>query len=527
MPLFIAILLIGSQSVSSTSAPNPEPQKKTSTTRKKKTSKSTTKNTKKQTTAKTQKSEPKTSAEAKKLHDATQKDIRETEAQLKENERSVKTGLNELGKLEGEIRETKIKINNLNAKINSLATQINTLEGNIASNETELARLRDEYLKAVKKMRVSKKNSTSLAFVFSSSNFNQALRRMRYLKEFSQWKDRQTNEINVKIGELQKQKKDLSDARDAQARARDTEQAEQRLQESQFARQNELVAKLKANGEALKTHLAQKQAEANALNNRISALIAEEQRKAEEERRRQQEAKRAEEERLAREEAARREAEEAKLLASAENKESKKSDSKSKSEKQSAAEKEADKKTSTSKKESTAKKEETPKNYADARKRQPRSDNKTSASDNKTSSTSGTTFADMKGNLPAPASGKFKVTSRFGRQSLPDLPDVVYENPGIDAEVTPGTSALAVYAGDVSGIYMIPGYNTVVIVNHGSYYTVYGNIASPSVKVGDKVTAGQALGRTAPDEDDSSVGSIHFEVWRNREKLNPLEWIRI
>ena len=65
-----------------------------------------------------------------------------------------------------------------------------------------------------------------------------------------------------------------------------------------------------------------------------------------------------------------------------------------------------------------------------------------------------------------------------------------------------------------------------MIVNHGNYYTVYGNIASPSVKVGDVVKQGQAVGKLAPSEDDPSHSSIHFEVWKNRDKLNPLDWIR-
>ena len=102
----------------------------------------------------------------------------------------------------------------------------------------------------------------------------------------------------------------------------------------------------------------------------------------------------------------------------------------------------------------------------------------------------------------------------------------MYDNPGIDAETSAGASAQAVYGGKVSGVYVIPGFSTVVIVNHGSYYTVYGNIASPSVKVGDVVKQGQALGKLAAAEDDSSHSSIHFEVWKNRDKLNPLEWIR-
>ncbi len=118
------------------------------------------------------------------------------------------------------------------------------------------------------------------------------------------------------------------------------------------------------------------------------------------------------------------------------------------------------------------------------------------------------------------------MTSQFGRHSLPELPDVMYDNPGIDAETSAGASAQAVYGGRVSGVYVIPGFSTVVIVNHGNYYTVYGNIASPSVKVGDVVKQGQAIGKLAPSEDDPSHSSIHFEVWKNRDKFNPLDWIR-
>ena len=131
----------------------------------------------------------------------------------------------------------------------------------------------------------------------------------------------------------------------------------------------------------------------------------------------------------------------------------------------------------------------------------------------------------MRGRLPKPVAGGFRVVSPFGRQSLPDLPDVVYDNPGIDAEVAKGASAQAVYSGNVSAVYRVPGFSVVVIVNHGNYYTVYGNIESASVKVGDNVRQGQSLGRLAPDADDPSHSTIHFEVWRHREKLNPMSWI--
>lgn len=474
-----------------------------------------------------------TSADVKRKQEATQKEIRLTEQQIRENERSIRSGLNELGKLETDIDASGKKIKETSSQISALASRIGTIQTGIETNEKELERLRTEYLKAVKKMRLARKNNSDLAFIFASKSFHQALRRMRYLRQFSDWKDRQTAAIDGKTLELRQQKEELALAKSKQDAALQSQKREEDALRKQHARQDAIVAELRKNGSALKSHLNKKQAEANQLRNRIAALIAEEERKAAEER--AAAARKAEEERLARERAEReeaeraRKAEEERLLAE---KSAKESDSKEKeaSGKKANADKgkkgKADKDAKADKKKKNTPSKE---NYADARKRRPRAKTEGTTkgiASAASASAAGGNFASMKGSLPKPASGGFKVTSRFGRQSLPDLPDVVYDNPGIDAEVASGASALAVYGGKVSGVYMLPGYNTVVIVNHGSYYTVYGNIATPAVKVGDQVKAGQGLGALAPDDDDSSRSSIHFEVWRNREKLNPLDWIR-
>lgn len=492
-----------------------------------------------------------TSADVKKQQEATQKEIRQTEQQIKENDRSIKKGLNDLGRIEGEISTSKQKIATTSGKITQLNGEISTLQTGITRNEEELKRLRDEYLKAVKKMRVARKQKSDLAFIFASDNFNQALRRMRYLRQFAEWKDRQTAAIDSKTSELKKQQTALAAARSEQDKALKQQQSDQAALQQQYLRQDAIVAELKKNGEALKTHLAKKQNEANQLKSRISALIAEEQRKAEQERQARLEAerKKAEAARLAKERKEREEreaaerAEKERLLA--EQRAASKAAAKAAEEDQARlAKANREKEKSRSENQTTNKATVTKKdskkqdngNYADARRRAPRSNtyietSKPAAKESTApapapSSSSGSAFASMKGSLPRPVSGAFRVTSRFGRQSLPDLPSVVYDNPGIDAETASGAAALAVYQGKVSGVYMIPGYHTVVIVNHGNYYTVYGNISAPSVKVGDAVIAGQRLGTLAPDEDDRNHSSIHFEVWRNREKLNPLEWIR-
>ena len=169
------------------------------------------------------------------------------------------------------------------------------------------------------------------------------------------------------------------------------------------------------------------------------------------------------------------------------------------------------------------------KDYAKARKRRSRSDREAQSApgrqETSRQSGGGSGFEGSRGNLPRPCSGSFRIVSPFGRHSVPGLPDVMYDNPGIDAETSSGASATAVYGGKVSGVYVLPGYSTVVILNHGVYYTVYGNIASPSVKAGDIVKQGQSLGKLAVDQEDRTT-KIHFEVWKNRTKLNPAEWIR-
>ncbi|MDE6695607.1 MAG: peptidoglycan DD-metalloendopeptidase family protein, partial [Muribaculaceae bacterium] len=143
-----------------------------------------------------------------------------------------------------------------------------------------------------------------------------------------------------------------------------------------------------------------------------------------------------------------------------------------------------------------------------------------------TESYSNVNFASLRGSLPRPVEGSWRITNPFGRHSMPELPEIEYDNPGIDAEVAMGATVKSVCGGKVSGVYKVAGYGTVVIVNHGDYYTVYGNLASTNVSVGTSVGAGQSLGTAGTDPDDHRRGSVHFEVWKGREKQNPSSWLR-
>lgn len=514
------------------------------------TEKQAVKNTKKRqnrkTGTKTVKKAPESKAELQRRQQAAQAEIAETRRKIQENERQVSRNLAELGKLQGDIETAKKQVAVTRNQVTTLQNRIGSLEGKIAQGDKEVARMRGEYLKAVKAVRKRKGSNSTLAYIFSSKSFGEARRRMRYLREFSEWRKKQTDEIQNELNVLNRERAALAQSRDMYGKALAKNVTAQKQLETQYGKQDAIVVQLKANGSALKTHLAQKQQEANALKGRVAALIAAEQRAAEQREaerlaaERKAAEQRAAEQRAAEEKAARdRElamtpkpgkAEEAKEPAKEKPKETKAKEQRKRRPKQS--------KQTQSKQQPKQDKAEPQKNagnsgreYADARNRRPRSDASVSSGSSSASASGskpagGSNFASMRGSLPRPVGGAFNITSRFGPHSLPDLPDVVYDNPGIDAEVSRGATAQAVYAGKVSGVYMIPGFSTVVIVNHGGYYTVYGNLASASVKVGDVVKQGSAVGRVADSEDSPGHGQIHFEVWKNRDKQDPLAWIR-
>lgn len=132
-------------------------------------------------------------------------------------------------------------------------------------------------------------------------------------------------------------------------------------------------------------------------------------------------------------------------------------------------------------------------------------------------------FFKNKGKLPRPVDGP--VVSRFGKQYHPVFKNLeLPANNGIDMAVSGGTRAKAVFGGTVKQVFVMPGYNKCVLVQHGkNYFTFYCKLASVDVKVGDKVETGQALGTV-----DTIMGQtqLHFELWKDTVPQNPEHWLR-
>lgn len=130
------------------------------------------------------------------------------------------------------------------------------------------------------------------------------------------------------------------------------------------------------------------------------------------------------------------------------------------------------------------------------------------------------TFAANKGKLPWPVD-KGTISGTFGTKKHPDF-DVYTENNGVDFLTTAGSSAKAVFDGEVSEVIQLPSYYA-VLVKHGDYFTLYSKLESVRVKKGQTLTTGQQIGLIRTGEHGTE---FHFEVWHGRNKQNPQHWLR-
>ena len=135
----------------------------------------------------------------------------------------------------------------------------------------------------------------------------------------------------------------------------------------------------------------------------------------------------------------------------------------------------------------------------------------------------GNDFRKNKGKLPWPVD-KGIITVGYGNHEVPGLRGSSVKNNGIDISSSPGTEVRAVFEGDVTKVFGILGTNYTVLVRHGEFLSVYQNLVNVRVKTGDKVLTKEKLGEAFTDENDN-IASFHFEVWQERDILNPEEWI--
>lgn len=397
-----------------------------------------------------------------------QKQIAEQETLLKRTGKDVGSMLDGLASLNGQIEERKRYIQVINGDLERIDREQASLNRQLTRLRAELKDKKKKYEASVQYLYKNRSIEEKLMFIFSAKTLEQTYRRMRYVREYATWQRMQGEEIKRKQQELTNKQEELRRVRAAKESLVAEGEAEKKKLEEQEKQKKDIVAGLRRKQKSLQQELARKRREANQLNARIDKLIAEEIEKAR---------KRAEEE-------ARREAEARRKAA--------------------AGNKKGDAGTSSGKPSKVAPMER--------------------FNMNRTDRTLSGSFAENKGRLPVPITGPYLITSHYGQYSVEGLRNVKLDNKGIDLQGKPGARARAVFNGRVAAVFKLNGLFN-ILVRHGAYITVYCNLSTATVKQDDEVKTGQTLGEVFSDGADDGRTVLHFQLRREKEKLNPEPWL--
>jgi len=132
-------------------------------------------------------------------------------------------------------------------------------------------------------------------------------------------------------------------------------------------------------------------------------------------------------------------------------------------------------------------------------------------------------FESNKGKLPWPVE-KGVIIADFGTYSHPEVSSVMITNNGITILTDKNAPIMAVFNGIVSRVLDMDG-SKIVFIRHGNYITVYSNLSNVTVKQDDKITAKQIIGRVKGNASDIK-SEVHFEIWKDRNFLNPSLWLK-
>ena len=399
-----------------------------------------------------------------------QQQITESETLLRSTKKDVKSQLDNLALITGQIEKRKQYLEVLQADVNALNAEITSLGKQLAELEKELNEKKENYQASVQYMYKNRSVQEKLMFIFSAKNFNQMYRRMRYVRQYADFQRVQGKEIEGKQQQVNAKKEELETTKSAKETLLKQGEAERaRLQIQERDRQT-LVANLQKKQRGIQQEINKKRQTAQQLNRQIDKLIEEEVAKAR---------KRAEEE------ARKKAAEEAKA-------------------------KQANAKTNT--------KSNTPTQSKEVKKAAPVEKFNLNTEDRRLSGN----FERNRGILPMPITGPYVIVSHYGAYTVDGLKYVKLDNKGIDIKGKAGAQARAIFDGEVSVIFKYNGLNN-VLIRHGAYISVYCNLSTVNVQKGSKVNTRDVIGAIATDTNGNTV--LHFQLRKETAKLNPELWL--
>jgi septal ring factor EnvC (AmiA/AmiB activator) len=408
-------------------------------------------------------------ADLEKERAAIQKEIEDVRQSLDQTHKNKRETLGQLALLQRRLHLRESAIRNINAQIDVIQGDMNESWREILKLRNELDTLRIQYSQSIVFAYKNRSSYDFLNFIFSATTFNDAFRRVEYLKSYRAYREERAENIRNTQQLLQSKIDGLRVTRAEKDDVLKKQSREKNLLEDEKKEKDAVVDKLQSQEKELKKEMAAKQRQDQKLAGAIAAAL-----------------KRARDLAI-KEAAARRNTETAKAS--------------------------ADK--------AAAVKAGRPAEEAPAAPVAPASLN-TVKSGAKTVFTSeedlhlSGDFEKNKHQMPWPVSGTVSMT--FGLHEY--IKGISHNNIGVTIDAQAGAAVKAVFEGEVSVIFSVSEVQAVMI-RHGKYFTTYSNLSTVSVTKGEKVRTGQIIGRVA------DIGQLEFVLSDEKGRnYDPEQWLR-
>ena len=403
--------------------------------------------------------------------------VKQIDNKLNANKKNVEERLNQIEQLNEDIRQRNALIDSQNIELNYLVARIDQMNDEILGMEMDYNVSKRKYVELI--YHAYEKNSVydRLLFLFSANSIQESYLRFQYIREFAKMRRRQAADIKDTREDLVAKRRELQTAKKRTEVLLSERETEMQKIVKEKQEQKALVNSLRKEEKELRQKLKEQQVAAERLNQRIQKLIAEEAEKA------------------------------AKAKREAAKKTKPATPSKGQATASNAQKKPA---SNTTAKPNTA----TPaKNTTQQQKAESTADNETLF------------FEKQKGRIHWPVQ-RGSITGHYGLQPHPVLSNLTVNNKGVYITSPAGIEALAVSKGKVTNIFSVPGSNNAVVVRHGNYLTVYANLTSIFVSVGQSVNQGDKLGRIYTDPDNNTKSQLFFQIYKEKIIQNPELWLR-
>lgn len=205
--------------------------------------------------------------------------IENTNKMLKQTQQTKTSTVNKLELINRNIQNQRKLITNIGNEITALDREMATLGNRRSDLEQKQERLKAQYAQLIRETHYAQIQQSPLLFLLSSKDFQQLRKRIQYMLQFAELKQQQVAQIRATQKEIDTQNQLLQESRSAKQSALKSKQREQDQLSRDERRQKQMLTELKKKEKDLKAQIAKQQKKVDELNNKIDALVREQNKK--------------------------------------------------------------------------------------------------------------------------------------------------------------------------------------------------------------------------------------------------------